>query len=192
MATQICLNDVRFSYVNIFDPRPGNSGGDAKYSVTLLIPKEDPFGNLPKIKAAMAEARANFCRKNGESALPAKPVSTLHDGDGLKENGDPYGEECKGHYVMTVSSRLDNPPKVLDLNKKPITDRSVLYSGCYGQAVVNFYGYNANGRKGISAGLQGLRKMRDGDPLGGGVGCRESDFDDVKVPGAEDDDSWML
>ena len=32
---------VRASYVNIFQPRASQNGGDPKYSVTLLIPKND-------------------------------------------------------------------------------------------------------------------------------------------------------
>ena len=90
-----------------------------------------------------------------------------------------------------ISVRSKKPVKIIDQNKQPITDPEVLYSGCYGQAVINFYGYNRNGRKGISASLMGLRKIKDGERLSGSV-CSDDDFDDASV--ADDlgsDENWM-
>ncbi len=163
MATKVITGKVRFSFVNIFEPKENNNGGDAKYSVTLLIPKSDT-ATLNKIKEAMAEARENFCKRNGASALPQKPNHTLHDGDGVRDSGDPYGPECKGCYVITVSSK--QKPVIVDSFRNPITDAGEVYSGCYGRAAINFYGYNANGKKGISAGLLSIQKLHDGDPFG--------------------------
>lgn len=69
-------------------------------------------------------------------------------------------------------------------DKTPITDPQELYSGCYGRAIINFYVYDTQGNKGISAGLNGVMKLYDGEPLGGGV-VTDSDWDD----GWEDDDA---
>ncbi len=173
-STKLVTGKVRFSYCNIFEPKEPQGGGDPKYSVTLLIPKTDT-ATLGKIKEAMAEARENFCKRNGANALPAKPVHTLHDGDGVRDSGDPYDEECKGCYVITVASK--QKPVVVDSFRNPITDPGEVYSGCYGRASINFYGYNRNGKKGISAGLQSIQKLHDGDPLGGSRGSAD-DFDD--------------
>ena len=51
----ITLNNVRFSYVNVFQPKPpfNNPNGEAKFSVTILVPKT----NL-QAKAAMDQAIA--------------------------------------------------------------------------------------------------------------------------------------
>lgn len=173
MATKLTTGKVRFSYVNAFEPQKPQGGGDAKYSVTLLIPKADTV-TLGKIRAAMAEARENYVSRNGANSMPAKPVHTMHDGDGVRENGDNYGPECKGCYVITVSSKTK--PIVVDSQRNIVTDPSEVYSGCYGRASINFYCYNSNGKKGISAGLLGLQKLHDGDAFGtvGSV----SDFDD--------------
>ena len=88
MSTKVVTGKVRFSFCHLFEPQEPQGGGDPKYSVTLLIPKADS-ATLDKIKAAMAEAREAFCKRNGANALPAKPVHTLHDGDGIRDNGDP-------------------------------------------------------------------------------------------------------
>ena len=76
MATKVITGKVRFSFVNIFEPKENNNGGDPKYSVTLLIPKSDTV-TLGKIKEAMTEARENFCKRNGATALPQKGHAVL-------------------------------------------------------------------------------------------------------------------
>ena len=174
MSTKVITGKVRFSYVSIFEPKEPQGGGDPKYSVTLLLPKSDT-ATVGKIQQAITEAREAFCKRNGANALPAKPVHTLHDGDGTRDNGDPYGPECKGHYVITVSSK--NKPIIVDAFRNPITDPAEVYSGCYGRAAINFYGYSRNGKKGISAGLLSIQKLHDGEPLGGSMGSAD-DFDD--------------
>ena len=178
MATKITTGKVRFSFCNVMEPKAVN-GGDAKYSVTLLIPKSDT-ATIGKIKDAMAEAREIFCKRNGASALPAKPNNTLHDGDGVRDSGDPYGPECKGHYVITVSNK--QKPVVVDASRQEILDPGEIYSGCFGRASINFYGYNSNGKKGISASLLGIQKLADGEPFG--IMGSADDFKD-------DDDDFM-
>lgn len=183
MSTKVVTGKVRFSYCHIFEPQPDQDGGDPKYSVTLLIPKNDK-ATLGKIKAAMAEAREKFCQRNGAAALPANPVHTLHDGDGQRPNGGDFAPECKGCYVITVSSK--QKPKVVDSSRNEILDAQEVYSGCYGRASINFYGYNSRGRKGISAGLLAVQKLHDGEPFGT-VGSADDFNDDYTEIGADDD-----
>lgn len=173
MSTKITTGKCRLSFCNLFEAKAPQGGGEAKYSVTLLIPKSDTV-TYGKMVAAIAEARENFCKRNGASALPAKPNHTLHDGDGTRDSGDPYGPECKGCYVITVTSKVR--PKVYDSFGNETSDPEEVYSGCYGKAVINFYGYNANGKKGVSAGLLGVKKLHDGDPFG--MTCSAEDFED--------------
>ena len=54
-TTKVITGKVRFSYVNIFKSRAFQAGQDAKYSVCLLIPKEDK-ATIKKIKAAVDAA----------------------------------------------------------------------------------------------------------------------------------------
>ena len=185
MSTKVVTGKVRFSFCNIFEPQTSQEGGDPKYSVTLLIPKNDTT-TIGRIKEAMAEARENFCKKNGASALPVKPNHTLHDGDGMRDSGDPYGPECKGCYVITVSSK--QKPVIVDNFRNEITDPAEVYSGCYGRASINFYGYNRAGKKGISAGLLSIQKLADGEPFGTVESADDFDdnYSDPEV-GADDD-----
>ena len=173
MSAKIVTGKCRFSFAHLFEPQTPQGGGDPKYSVTLLIPKSDTV-TVDRMKKAMAEARENYCKRNGASALPAKPNHTLHDGDGMRDSGDPYGPECKGCWIITVSSK--RKPVIVDNFRNEITDPGEVYSGCYGRAAINFYGYNSNGKKGISAGLLSVQKLHDGEPFGT-VGSAD-DFDD--------------
>lgn len=182
MATKVVTGKVRFSYANIFEAKAPVNGGDPKYSVTLLIPKSDT-ATLGKIKTAMQEAADKFREKNGAASLPAKFSHTLHDGDGERDSGEPYGEECKGCYVITVSSK--QKPVIVDAFRNEITDPAEVYSGCYGRASINFYGYNQSGKKGISAGLLSIQKLHDGEPFGtvGSANDFDDDFEDEEAAG---------
>lgn len=181
--TKVVTGKVRLSFVHIFEPHASVEGGDTKYSVTLLIPKSDT-DTVSKIQAAIKEARESFCAKNGPTSLPAKPKTTIHDGDGVRENGEPFGPECKGCYVMTVSS--NQKPVIVDAFLNEITDPGEVYSGCYGRAAINFYGYSRAGKKGISAGLLSVQKLTDGEPFGT-VGSAD-DFNDGYSIDVEVDD----
>ena len=88
--------------------------------------------------------------------------------------------------ALPISVSSKNKPVLVDKNKAPIADPQELYSGCYGRAIINFYVYDTNGNKGISAGLNGIMKLHDGEPLSGGV-VTDSDWDD----GWEDDDDLL-
>ena len=70
----------------------------------------------------------------------------------------------------------------MDRHVQPILDQSEVYSGCYGQISVTFYGYNSNGNRGIAAGLGNIQKLKDGESLGGRAKASD-EFETV-----EDDD----
>ena len=174
--TQITTGKVRFSYVSVFRPKLMQDGVTEKYSVTLLIPKRDKQ-TLRKIEGAIEAAKESFVKRNPGKRIPPNAPTTLHDGDGVKENGDDYGPECAGCMVMTVTAKASRKPVIVYADKTPMTEETELYSGCYGRAVINFFVYENMGRIGISAGLNGLMKLEDGEPLSGGV-VTDSDWDD--------------
>lgn len=185
--SKVVTGEVRFSYVTLDKPRASEEGAEPKYSVVLLIPKSDTE-TVGKIKAAIAEAADAFRARNGQASMPANPMLPIHDGDGQKPNGGDYGDECKGHYVMNASSKIR--PMLRDANNDEMFDPTEIYSGCYGRAIINFYGYN-NRRKGVGCGLLGVQKKRDGEPLGG-IRASADDFNDGYVsPAAGADDDFL-
>ena len=92
----------------------------------------------------------------------------IHDGDGVRENGTPYGPECKGCWVITASSQ--QKPQVVhqsDINTELLPQD--IYSGMYARVTINFFGYNRAGKRGIGCGLGNVMKTRDGEALAGGA-----------------------
>lgn len=154
---------VRFSYVSVLEPRAVN-GGVEKYSVTLLIPKSDN-DTYQKIVAEINKTLQENVTDTFKGVMPANLNLPLYDGDGIRPSGEPFGPECKGHWV--VSAKSNTAPEVVDANCNPIISKSEFYSGCYGRASIRFYAYNQNGNKGVGCGLGNVQKLEDGQPLDG-------------------------
>ena len=63
MSTKVITGTIRFSYLNVFKPKAINEGQEPKYSVCLLIPKDDK-ATLNKIRKAIeAEKKAGAAEK---------------------------------------------------------------------------------------------------------------------------------
>jgi len=164
--TTVVTNECRFSFVHVFDPYAYDPTQTAKYSLTILIPKSDDV-TLGKIAEALVEAEKRGVETKWGGKKPAVVANPIYDGDGVRPNGEPFGPECKGHYVLTASAKADRAPEVVDANGVHIDRPSEVYSGCYGRVCINFFAYANTGKKGIGAGLGPVQKLRDGEPLGG-------------------------
>lgn len=159
--TRIILRNVRLSYAQLFTPK-ADDNGNLKYSVTCLIPKTDK-DQVAKIKAAIEAAKKKDAAKIGTGASK----NPLLDGDAQEDGVYKYkGEENRGHYLLRTSTQ--NKPGVVDQNVQPILDQSEVYSGCFANVSVNFYGYNSKTNKGVAPGLNNVQKVKDGEPLSGG------------------------
>ena len=61
-----------------------------------------------------------------------------------------------------------------------ITDPLAIYSGCYIRASINIYPFNANGNRGVAAGLSNIQFVKDGERLSGRASA-ESEFDALET-----------
>lgn len=165
-ATKVITGEVRFSYLNVFEPKSINDN-EAKYSVSLLIPKTDTKTIDAVNRAVEAAKQAGISKFGGK--IPAQMKLPLRDGD----IDHPDGEVYAGCYFLNANCK--QKPGLVYKNGQPIIDSTELYSGCYGHASINFYAFSVNGNKGIACGLNHLMKTRDGEPLGG-RGKAEDDF----------------
>lgn len=171
--SKVVTGKVRFSYLYVFEPRAQQNGGE-KYSVTILIPKSDSV-TYNKIINAMTKTLEEGIGTTFGGVKPTNPKMPLYDGDGYRPSGEPFGEECKGHWVITASS--NDKPEIVDQNLNPILSKNELYSGCFGRVSLNFFAYNKNGNKGVGCGLMNLQKLEDGPSLTGRTTAAE-DFAD--------------
>lgn len=128
-ATKVVLQ-CRISYANIFEAKSIN-GGDAKYSVSCLIPKTDKKTLLAIHKAVEAAKEDGKTRKWG-GKIPPNLKLPLRDGDIDRPDDENY------HECMFINATSKDAPQVVDRRVQPITDPMMVYSGCYCNVSVNF------------------------------------------------------
>ena len=161
----VVTNEVRLSFVHLFTPYSNQADKEPKYSTTVLVPKSD-FATKQKIDAAIAAAVQEGVSSKWNGVRPPVVSVPVHDGDGVRpSDGMPFGEECKGHWVFTASSK--QAPGIVDQAIQPVLNQTEVYSGMYARVSIRFFAYFSNGKKGIGIGLNNVQKTRDGEPLGG-------------------------
>lgn len=163
---KVVTGKVRFSYANVFKPVANEEGKTPKYSVSIIIDKDDKE-TIERINKAFEKTKASSATFFG-GTVPKALKGGLRDGDAEK-NDPAYANS----YFINANSVLK--PGVVDSSLNPIIDPDEFYSGCYGRASITFYPYNQQGSKGIACGLGNLQKLEDGERLGGGSSAA-SDF----------------
>ena len=176
-ATKMVI-PCRISFANSWEPKAIN-GGDEKYSVSCLIPKSDKK-TLARIQKAVEAAKEDGKARKWSGKIPPNLKLPLRDGDIDRPDDENY-EDC---YFLNASSK--DAPQVVDRKVNPVLDPMMVYSGCYCNVSVNFYAFNANGNRGVAAGLGNIQFVRDGERLSGKASA-DADFDAL-----EDDDEDVL
>ena len=177
-AMKVLTGEVRLSYVSVLVPRAAQQGGEPKFSVTLLIPKSD-VATKADIDASMQAAAAEAVAKVWNGTRPPNLRVPIYDGDGVRPaSGEPFGEECRGCWVITASTKMK--PQVIGMDGLDLLP-SDIYSGMYGRVTIRFFGYSNSGNKGVGCGLGNIMKTRDGDPLAGNASAA-SDFAGIVQP----------
>lgn len=158
-SVKVVTGKVRFSYAHVFQPQATEEGKQPKYSVSIIISKDDKE-TIEKINKAVEQAKQDNAAVWG-GTIPKGLKGGLRDGDAEKD--DPA--YANSYFINANSAQK---PGVVDADMNPIIDPSEFYSGCYGRASISFFAYNSNGSKGVGCGLNNLQKLEDGERLGGG------------------------
>lgn len=169
----------RISFANIWEPKSIN-GSEEKYSVSCIIPKKEKK-LLAKIHTAVEAAKEDGKTRKWNGKVPSNLKLPLRDGDIDRPDDENYAE-C---FFLNATST--DAPQIVDRRVQPVTDPMMVYSGCYCNVSVNFYAFNANGNRGVAAGLGNVQFVKDGERLSGKASA-ESEFD----PLVEVDDDEVL
>lgn len=175
---KVIIQDVRCSYVFIEEPRKTNDDTEGKYSIQVIIPKDNP--QIKKIKVAIQEAAKE---KFGDSIKMGTLKLPLRDGDEERE-----GEEYENSYFINVNSA--RKPGVVNKANEPADADDMseyCYSGAYFHVSINFYAFNFEGKKGVAAGLNNIMLRKKGDRLDGAVAAT-SEFSEFADESANDGD----
>lgn len=178
---------VRISYPHLFEPK-ANPSGVMKYSCCLLIPK-DNADVVKGFKDEIASATARGKEKLWKGKVPKFRYQPLRDGDEELESGERTGAEYGGCYFINCSS--DDPPGVANRQGRAVTDKGVVFAGCYVRADVRAFPYENSGNRGVGWGLNHILFWEDGPRLDGKQALVDA-FKDFVEPesasaGAEDD-----
>lgn len=169
-ATKVVI-PCRISFANIWEPKSIN-GGEEKYSVSCIIPKTDEK-TLSAIHDAIEAAKEAGKSKRFGGKIPANLKLPLRDGDIDRPDDEAYTG------AMFINATSKEKPQIVDRNVEKITDPMECGSGDYCNVSVNFYAFNANGNRGIAAGLGHIQKVKTGERLAG-KSSAASDFQPIE------------
>lgn len=175
----------RLAFPRLFTPEPYEEGGKPVYTATLLLPKESSDKvykeMFAKMKAGISKAAEEAFGKD-KKKWPKGLFNPLQDGDSEEKDMSRF-EGFADHWY--INAKTEWKPLVIDKTKQRIENEDEIYPGCYCDAVIVFKATESAGRFYISAYLQGVRMLKEGENLAGG--CSASEFEDYDF--GDDDDS---
>jgi hypothetical protein len=200
---KVKLKNVRLSFAHLFkpqDPKPDKDTGkkgEPKFNCAFLIPKKTPEGKalIAQIKKVADEVKA---KKWGANIPKLKPEKVcLRDGD--LESYDGY------EGMVYVSASNAKRPTLVDKKKDakgkwvklydPEADKivnggqSLLYSGCYVNAIVKLWAQDNEHGKRVNASLELVQFLKHGETFGAAQADADDELDDDDVEGFDDGDA---
>lgn len=176
---------ARGSYLQVFTPKAfdNDSGGKAKYSVTLIFDEEAQ--KTPEFKTLVSAVQACIRDKWGDKR-PQNLRSPFRKGEEKDSEGFGPGK-------VFINASTEQKPNVVSSRRGPdgalaqLTSPSDLVSGDYIRCSVRPFAYDQKGNRGVAFGLNNVQFVKKGQPLGGRTRA-DDDFADTVDTGANDSD----
>lgn len=149
----------RVSFVHLDKPYAANSDAAEKYSVLAILDKDNA-----KLMAELEECIKVAKEEKWGNKQPYKVQTWIKDGT---EKDCSVYPEYENSVFFTASSTRGITCR--DTLKNEIDPKTV-NSGDWCVLLVNFYAYDNKSAKGVTAGLNGLWKVSNGERLGGSGG----------------------
>ena len=166
-------SEARLSFAqSLYKARTQKNSTRKKYGCTLIFPKSARADLEAKVFAVCKDEWGDKALEMIKNKLIKSPFLA---GDSKEARSKTTGELHPGMgadvFFIRVQANEDRPPWVRWKDKNTQETEATVYSGCYGKAVVNLFAWkNDEGGLGVSFGIQGFQKLRDGEKLGGSGG----------------------
>ena len=169
--SNMITDTVKFSYVQLFEPKV-NLSGALKYSACLLLSKDNKKEKDRWDSAVEAAIMVGISK--GMFTANQRPIlkTPIRDGDKELATEQKKGDEYKNAWFINANANADSPPQVTKPQggvAVPILDPTEFFSGCEGRAIISFYPYDQGGSKGVAVGINGAYKTGEGERLDGRI-----------------------
>lgn len=167
------IDNVIASYPHLDKPYAGEDGGEPKYSIQGLAPKETHSEIIELVRDTMKKIMADKKIKIAADKLFMK------DGDKYFEEKD----ECAGRYVF-AARESDRPTlRMADGTKLDGKDdaaeiKELFYGGCVVSILINPWVQDNKYGKRLNANLRAVKFVEDGTPFGEGRVDDDEAWDD--------------
>lgn len=173
----------RLIWARLFEAEAMEEGNDPSFSCAILYKANQNIKSLRKgIEAAK---RDQFGTK-----VPRKlNVCLIDDDRDIEELAEQYDYIEPGDVILKLRRyEKYGQPQLWDQSVEPIESPTEMYSGCHVVADVEFFGWERKTSAGVSCRLNGLQKVREDEPLGGGKANTKDSFERQEVEDDDDDD----
>lgn len=167
----------RASFAHVFKPHAFDEGEKAKYMIDMIF---NPSADLTELEREIE--RAAIAMFGPKKQWPKGLEFPIKDG-----NDKPDIKAYKDKLIAKAKS--DYKPGIVDQDNNPIDDDNAedFYSGCYATATVFPMAYAKGRNKGVTLILGNIKKLKDGEHLGGRTSAKQ-DFENVGDADNQDDD----
>lgn len=193
MSTKLITPEAILSYPHLHQPQPAKAGQKPKYSATLIFPKGT---DLSALRAAAIEAGRDKFGTGIKAGGKIIPIEQAFDAGLLRS---PFRTDvlAKGYPEGStfINIRSDNKPGVVYNYPAPGTTKPAVvpderiktefYPGVFVRASVSAFGYEAEGNKGVSFGLNNVQLLRAGERLDGRVSAEDEFTADMTAEPAD-------
>jgi hypothetical protein len=173
----------RLIWARLFEAEAMEEGNDPSFSCAILYKANQ---NIKAIRKGIEAAK----RDQWGSKPPRKlNVCLIDDDRDIEELAEQYDYIEPGDVILKLRRyEKYGQPQLWDQNVEPIESPTEMYSGCHVVADVEFFGWERKTSAGVSCRLNGLQKVREDEPLGGGKANTKDSFERQEVEDDDDDD----
>jgi hypothetical protein len=177
----------RMAFANVVEPKLNKKSGQLEYNLVMLFPKSKPEELIPFRKAVAAALEKKWGTKDKYPPKMRGMELRTHlspGGDGFPIRDGDLQDYDGFAGMISVGCKSYDPIPVVDAFRNNITDKRFACSGMIARAVVNAYGYDTSGNRGVGFWLLGLQVCKDDGTRYGGAINPQTSFDDFEDPEA--------